>query len=289
MGDLGRPLSMTLLSKVSELRQWRQTAGKVILVPTMGALHDGHGALIKEARCLAGDDAKVVVTIFVNPLQFGPGEDFERYPRTLEADLAMCQTAEADLVFAPEVSEVYAPNRSIQVLESQLSRVLCGASRPGHFDGVCTVVAKLFNLTQPDEAVFGKKDYQQLAIIRRLVRDLNFPIVIHGMETVREPDGLAMSSRNRYLSPEERAQAPALRQALLLARDAWRHGQHDAQILRGMARDFLQKHAPLGREDYVTLVDCEGLEPQSQAGSDSVMAVAWWFGRARLIDNIEFR
>lgn len=279
---------MILLQKVSELRQWRQTAGRVILVPTMGALHEGHGALIQEARRLAGNRAQVAVTIFVNPLQFGPGEDFDRYPRTLEADLAIGESCGADMVFAPQVSEVYALNRSIQVLENQLSRVLCGASRPGHFDGVCTVVAKLFNLTQPDEAVFGKKDYQQLAIIRRLVRDLNFPIVIHGVETVREPDGLAMSSRNRYLNPKERSQAPALRQALLLAHESWRHGQHNSQILLRIAREFLQTHAPQGREDYLCLVDREELEPQTQAGPNSLMAVAWWFGKTRLIDNLEF-
>lgn len=280
---------MILIQKVSELRQWRQTAGRVILVPTMGALHEGHGALIQEARRLAGDQAKVVATIFVNPLQFGPGEDFDRYPRTLEADLAICQACGADLVFAPEVNEIYAQNRSIQILESQLSRVLCGASRPGHFDGVCTVVAKLFNLTQPNEAVFGKKDYQQLAIIRRLVRDLNFPVVIHGMETVRESDGLAMSSRNRYLSPEERVQAPALQKALSLAHQAWLHGQHDAHRLMELARNFLLMNASLGREDYLSLVDSAELEPMSIARPGCLMAVAWWFGGARLIDNIEFK
>jgi pantoate--beta-alanine ligase len=279
---------MKLIETVSGLREWRRRVADVVLVPTMGALHEGHGALVREARRLAGAEAQVVVTIFVNPLQFGPGEDFERYPRTLEADLALCAEGGADVVFAPAISEVYAPDRSVKVLETRLAQVLCGASRPGHFDGVCTVVAKLFNLTQPSTAVFGKKDFQQLAIIRRLVRDLDFPVAICGLETVREADGLAMSSRNRYLSAQERAQAPALRQALLAARTAWQQGQADAQALIRLARSHLEQHAPLGRVDYLSLVDGTSLESRSQADAGCVMAAAFWLGKARLIDNIEF-
>jgi len=278
---------MILLEKVADLRAWRKSAGHVVFVPTMGALHEGHATLVREARRRAGDKACVAASIFVNPLQFGPNEDFERYPRTLEADLAMCEAAGADMVFAPPVPEVYHPDRSIKILETSLSTVLCGASRPGHFDGVCTVVAKLFNLVQPDEAVFGKKDYQQLAIIRRLVRDLDIPVLVHGCETVREADGLAMSSRNRYLSAEERAQAPALQAALKLAREAWMQGVTGTRQLLSLMRGHLAAHASLGREDYLQLVDQQTLQPRDIAANHSLIALAVWFGKARLIDNIE--
>lgn len=278
---------MILLEKVADLRAWRKSAGHVVFVPTMGALHEGHATLVREARRRAGDKACVAASIFVNPLQFGPNEDFERYPRTLEADLAMCEAAGADMVFAPPVPEVYHPDRSIKILETSLSTVLCGASRPGHFDGVCTVVAKLFNLVQPDEAVFGKKDYQQLAIIRRLVRDLDIPVLVHGCETVREADGLAMSSRNRYLSAEERAQAPALQAALKLAREAWMQGVTGTRQLLSLMRGHLATHASLGREDYLQLVDQQTLQPRDIAANHSLIALAVWFGKARLIDNIE--
>jgi len=253
----------------------------------MGALHAGHAALVREARRCAGTEARVVASIFVNPLQFGPNEDFDRYPRTLEADLELCAQAGADLVFAPPVREVYHADRSIQILEGSLSRVLCGASRPGHFDGVCTVVAKLFNLVQPDEAVFGKKDWQQLAIIRRLVRDLDFPVRIHGLDTVREGDGLAMSSRNRYLAPEERAQAPALHAALREARDCWLGGSASADTLLSVLRGHLARSAPLGQVDYAALVDKHTLQPQAVADRSGLLALAVYFGKARLIDNLE--
>lgn len=278
---------MTLIETVKDLRAWRKSAGHVVFVPTMGALHEGHATLVREARQYAGTAARVAASIFVNPLQFGPNEDFDRYPRTLESDLAMCQEAGADVVFAPAVKEVYHTDRSIQIRESSLSQVLCGASRPGHFDGVCTVVAKLFNLVQPDEAVFGKKDYQQLAIIRRLVRDLDFPVQIHGVETVRESDGLAMSSRNRYLSAAERAQAPALRAALLRARDAWLSGVTGGKNLLNLIHDDLAAHASLGRKDYITLVDQHTLQPLQIAQNHSLIALAVFFDKARLIDNIE--
>ena len=283
---------MILQHTVSELRQWRQsTPHPIVLVPTMGALHEGHLQLVKEARRFAGGTGSVAVSLFVNPLQFGPNEDLDRYPRTLEADVAGCEASGADLVFAPPVKEIYHPDRSIQIIEQSLSKVLCGVSRPGHFDGVCTVVAKLFNLFQPHDAVFGKKDYQQLAIIRRLVRDLDFPVAIHGMETVREADGLAMSSRNRYLTPEERAQAPALRAALEKARAAWREGITGADRLRQVIAEHLATHAPLGRVDYIGLADAETLEEKAvlPASQTHVIALAVFFGGARLIDNIELR
>ncbi len=279
---------MKIIHEESELRIWRRTVGmkRVVLVPTMGALHEGHVHLVRVARELAGAEGQVGVSIFVNPLQFGPNEDFARYPRELEADAAKCEAAGADVIFAPAADEVYAPDRSIIILEKSLSQVLCGASRPGHFDGVCTVVAKLFNYFQPDDAVFGKKDYQQLAIIRRLVRDLNFPITLHGIDTVREPDGLAMSSRNRYLTPEERAQAPALQEALQATRKAWMDGADTARLI-DLARKHIAAHAPSGRIDYLSVVDASTLKPLDAVADNGLMALAVFFGKTRLIDNIE--
>ncbi|MFZ4593990.1 MAG: pantoate--beta-alanine ligase [Verrucomicrobiaceae bacterium] len=282
---------MDIFHQESELRVWRRATGvkRVVLVPTMGALHEGHVHLVRVARELAGSAGLVGVSIFVNPLQFGPQEDFSRYPRELEADAAKCAAAGCDVIFAPPVEEVYHPDRSIMILEKSLSAVLCGASRPGHFDGVCTVVAKLFNYFQPDDAIFGKKDYQQLAIIRRMVRDLNFPVTLHGIDTVREADGLALSSRNRYLSAEERAQAPALQQALRLALAAWSGGQTDATTLQAMARKHIEKHAPLGRIDYLNVVDAGTLQPIEHVKDPGLMVLAVFFGKARLIDNVELR
>ena len=281
---------MQILHTEQELRTWRKAAGakRVVLVPTMGALHEGHVHLVRIARELAGSDGLVGVSIFVNPLQFGPKEDFSRYPRELEADAAKCAGAGCDVMFAPAVDEVYHADRSIIILEKSLSTVLCGASRPGHFDGVCTVVAKLFNYFQPDDAVFGKKDYQQLAIIRRMVRDLNFPITLHGIDTVREADGLAMSSRNRYLSPEERAQAPALRRALLAMREAWRAGERSSSALKQTALSLIASDAPVARIDYLEVCDAETLQAVESVGERlCVIAVAAFFGKARLIDNLE--
>ena len=280
---------MTLIETVHELRQWRRKAGnhRVILVPTMGALHAGHTTLIEAARKMAGAHGHVASSIFVNPLQFGPNEDFDRYPRDLDDDLNKCRAAGADIVFAPPVQEVYHADRSIKIIETSLSTKLCGASRPGHFDGVCTVVAKLFNLFQPDDAIFGKKDFQQLAIIRRLVRDLDLPVTLHGIDTVREADGLAMSSRNRYLSPEERLQAPALRQALLAAREAHRQGVTGAERMVDLIQDHLAEHAPLGRIDYIEIADARTLEPLSVVQDHGLAAIAVFFNKARLIDNIE--
>jgi pantoate--beta-alanine ligase len=281
---------MNVLHTVSDLRHWRRQApSPVVLVPTMGALHEGHLTLVREARRLASDAGSVAVSLFVNPLQFGPGEDLDRYPRTLEADLAGCRDAGADLVFAPGTAELYHPDRSITIIEQLLSKVLCGASRPGHFDGVCTVVAKLFNLFQPDTAVFGKKDFQQLAIIRRLVRDLNVPVSLHGVETMREDDGLAMSSRNRYLTPDERAQAPALRAALQKAQAAWQDGISGASKLQSLIQSHLAAHAPLGRVDYIGIVDANTLAPLNLVRRDQhgLIALAVFFDKARLIDNVE--
>ena len=280
---------MITLQTEAELRNWRRAAAprRVVLVPTMGALHEGHVHLVRVARQIAGRDGLVAVSIFVNPLQFGPKEDFSKYPRELETDAAKCQSAGCDVIFAPSVEEVYAPDRSIMILERSLSGVLCGASRPGHFDGVCTVVMKLFNYFQPDDAVFGKKDFQQLAIIRRMVRDLNVPVTIHGIDTVRESDGLAMSSRNRYLGEKERAQAPVLQHALQAARRAWLEGEQSATALVQIAVDYFGRNAPIGRLDYLSIVDGSTLQPLTHVRAGGVIAVAAFFGKARLIDNLE--
>ena len=283
---------MNVINNIRQLRAWTSVnrGTRCVFVPTMGALHEGHAALVRTAREIAGPGGNVLVSIFVNPLQFGPNEDFAKYPRTLIEDLSICRDNGADAIFVPKAEDLYPTDRSIQLTETQLSRRLCGASRPGHFDGVCTVVAKLFNLVQPDDAVFGKKDYQQLAIIRRLVRDLDFNLVIHGVDTVREPDGLAMSSRNRYLTPEERAQAPTLRRALLQARDRYvKDGERDPQVLRKLITDEIAAHAPLGRLDYAEIVDASTLDQITAQTELALVAIAVFFGGARLIDNIELK
>ncbi|MEU1157014.1 pantoate--beta-alanine ligase, partial [Streptomyces sp. NPDC005918] len=219
-------MSADLLHTGAALRT-RARAGRRAVVMTMGALHDGHASLIRAARRAAGPGGEVVVTVFVNPLQFGAGEDLDRYPRTLEADVKIAEQAGADVVFAPDVDEVYPGGEpQVRITAGPMGTVLEGATRPGHFDGMLTVVAKLLHLTAPDLALFGQKDAQQLALIRRMVRDLNFPAEIIGIPTVREDDGLALSSRNRYLSPDERRTALALSQALFAGRD--RHAAQEA-------------------------------------------------------------
>lgn len=251
----------------------------------MGALHAGHIKLIRQARKLAGKRGTVAVSIFVNPTQFGPKEDFSKYPRTLATDKQLCRENGVDLLFTPVVAGIYADSHSTWVDELELSRTLCGKSRPGHFRGVCTVVAKLFNIIMPDKAVFGMKDFQQLAIIRQMVRDLNFPVEIVPAETVREPDGLALSSRNRYLEARERAQAPVIRQALLQAGLAVENGRTSAAFLKkNIVRQIT--NAPLATIDYVEIVDADTLQPVAKAGKNTLIAVAVFFGKTRLIDNL---
>jgi len=279
---------MKCFAKIGALRKELEgSPGPVVLVPTMGALHAGHAALVDEAREVAGASGTVVVSIFVNPEQFGQGEDFEAYPRDLGADEILCENHGANIVFAPEPDEMYAPDASVDVVETGLAQGLCGMSRPGHFDGVCKVVLKLFNIVSPQSAVFGKKDYQQLAIIRRMVRDLNLPVDIIGAETVREQDGLAVSSRNCYLSAPEREQASAVRQGLLRCENLFGSGRTEAAALREKFRELLESDAPLGRVDYVEVVDMVTLAPLLLVDRPAVMAVAVFFGKARLIDNIE--
>lgn len=251
----------------------------------MGALHRGHAALLQRARQLAGESGTVVASIFVNPTQFGPKEDLSRYPRPFEADQALCEREGVDLIFHPEPAEIYAPDFSTWVNEEMVSQSLCGASRPGHFRGVCTVVLKLFNITAPDVAVFGLKDFQQCMVIQRMVRDLNVPVELDFAATVREPDGLALSSRNIYLSPEERAQATILRQALLSAEAEFRAGEHSAAVLRQRIEEWIRT-APLARIDYVEIVDAESLTVVPTVRSGCVLALAVFFGKTRLIDNL---
>ncbi|MBK1881157.1 pantoate--beta-alanine ligase [Luteolibacter pohnpeiensis] len=253
----------------------------LVLVPTMGALHEGHLSLIRRARELAGPTGTVVVSIFVNPIQFDRASDLEGYPRPMEADLAVCEAEGVDVVFTPEVSSMYFPDRSITVLEQSLSQTLCGATRPGHFDGVCTVVLKLFLLSGCEIAVFGEKDYQQLAIIRRMVRDLNVPVEIVGGPTVREADGLAMSSRNVKLTAEQRADAPRIRKALLKASEALTK----EEILQIASEEI--SASPLTRIDYLSLVDAETLQPVDDLNRPTVLATAVFYGDVRLIDNIQ--
>jgi pantoate--beta-alanine ligase len=251
----------------------------------MGALHRGHGELIRIAREAAGNEGEVAVSIFVNPLQFAPGGDYEKYPRPETDDDEFCRKVGVDFIFRPGVEEMYAPDFSVSVEENSLSNTLEGKSRPGHFRGVCTVVAKLFHILAPNAAVFGEKDFQQLAIIRRMVRDLNFPIEIISAPTVREADGLACSSRNEYLNVDERRQAPVLRGALLEAQRLAAQGERAAPAILNAARKVIAT-APLARVDYLELVNAETLQPVENVQPNSLIAVAVFFGQTRLIDNI---
>ena len=261
----------------------RERRAKSVLVPTMGALHRGHLELIRTAREHARDDGEVAVSIFVNPLQFEPGSDFEKYPRPASTDEKFCDDAGVNLLFRPR--ELYSDDRSVYVEETQLSAGLCGAARPGHFRGVCTVVAKLFNLLAPDAAVFGEKDYQQLAIIRRMVRDLNFPIEIIGVPTVREEDGLALSSRNQYLNSEERAEAIVLNRAMNRVKELVERGEHSVSKLIDVAGEVVSP-AKRARIDYITIVDAENLEPLEDLRPNALIALAVFIGKTRLIDNL---
>lgn len=272
---------MKIVTTIDGLRS-RSPQTPRVLVPTMGALHRAHGELIRVAREKAGPDGEVAVSIFVNPLQFEPGSDFERYPRPEKEDEEFCRKSNVDLLFRPDVPEMYLPDSSVFVDETALSATLEGKSRPGHFRGVCTVVAKLFNILEPEAAVFGEKDFQQLAIIRRMVRDLNYDIEIIGVPTVREQDGLACSSRNAYLKAEERKQAAVLRKALMEAKAS---SKLSAQEIVDVARDIIAT-APLARIDYVELVDAESLKSIESVRPNSLLAAAVFFGKTRLIDNI---
>ncbi len=273
------PTAAEVRAAVASARAQGRTVG---FVPTMGALHEGHAALIRAARRRTGF---VVVSIFVNPTQFGPQEDFARYPRTPDADRAVCGAAGADLVFAPSVGEMYPEGSATFVEVTGLQDVLEGASRPGHFRGVCTVVLKLFNIVQPDVAYFGQKDAQQARIVRQMVRDLNVPVEVQVEPTVREPDGLAMSSRNRYLSAGERAAAPRISAALREVRERAAAGEGDAARLEAALAAALAA-IPGAKVDYARIVDADTLRPLARLDRPALATVAVFLGNTRLIDNV---
>jgi pantoate--beta-alanine ligase len=265
-----------------ECRSARDRGLRLGFVPTMGALHEGHLSLVRAAR---ESCQFVTASIFVNPTQFGPSEDLARYPRSFAQDCAMLEKAKVDIVFAPSVGEMYPAGAVSWVTVEGLSDKLDGRSRPGHFRGVATVVAKLFHIVEPDAAFFGQKDAAQLAIIRKMVRDLNFAVQVVACPIVREADGLAMSSRNVYLNPEERKQALVLHRALLRVQDAWEGGEHDAGKLLEVGRGEVAKETGV-RLDYFEIVDADSLEPVKSAGSGVLVALAAWVGSTRLIDNL---
>jgi len=279
-------MAMAVIERIPALRVWlgeaRAAGRRIGLVPTMGYLHEGHLSLVRAAR---GDCDIVVVSVFVNPTQFGPNEDFDRYPRDFERDRRLCAEAGVDAIFHPLVDEMYPsgpPFTTVSV--SRLSAGLCGRSRPTHFAGVATVVAKLLNIVAPDRAYFGEKDYQQLAVIRTMVRDLDIPVEIVGCPTVREPDGLAMSSRNTLLTPEARAQAPILHRALLRGRDMVASGEADPCAVTEAVREMIQS-ADLAEIDYIEVVGTDDLQPPARLDGRVLVAVAVRFGGVRLIDN----
>ncbi len=271
-------------------QKWRRTGARIGFVPTMGYLHAGHLSLVKRARQAAGKNGEVVVSIYVNPTQFAPTEDLSKYPRDLKRDLKLLRELDVDVVFTPDDGAMYPGkaegNYSTYVVEEKLSQSMEGASRPTHFRGVTTVVAKLFNLVLPDVAVFGQKDFQQAAIIKRMTADLNFPVKIIVAPTLRERDGLAMSSRNKYLNPEQRAQAVILCHALQAASAAVKQKPVAAARLRSDLKKFIAA-APLARLDYVEFFDPETLAPVARVKRGMQMALAVFFGKTRLIDNAE--
>lgn len=264
-----------------QVAAWKAAGLTIGLVPTMGSLHEGHESLMDAARAACD---KVVVSVFVNPLQFGPDEDYDNYPRDIERDSAICEAHGVDVVFHPTPEEMYGPNYNTYVVMETLTDALCGASRPGHFRGVCTVVNKLFNIAQPDKAFFGQKDAQQLAIIKRMVADLNMNLQVVGCPIVREEDGLAKSSRNTYLSAEERQAALVLSRAIFAGEQAVRAGERNADALKRLMGDIIAAE-PLARVDYIEVVDGATMQPVETLGSSVLTAMAVCIGSTRLIDN----
>ncbi|MGI5969115.1 MAG: pantoate--beta-alanine ligase [Lachnospiraceae bacterium] len=276
---------MKIVSTVNDVRstvkEWKKNGLKVGLVPTMGFLHEGHLSLIKKA---VAENDKVIVSVFVNPTQFGPNEDFEAYPRDLNKDAALCEEAGADLIFHPEPKEMYPDGFCSSVNMTGLTDALCGKSRPIHFQGVCTVVSKLFNIAAPDNAYFGEKDAQQLAIIKRMVKDLNFDIKITGCPIIREEDGLAKSSRNTYLNPEERQAALVLSKAVKCGRSLVEGGEKDSAVILKEMKSIIENE-PLARIDYVEIVDMNTMKNIDKVKGDVLCAMAVYIGKTRLIDN----
>jgi pantoate--beta-alanine ligase len=274
---------MKVLKTIGEMKQLRLKLPEPVgFVPTMGYLHEGHLVLVRQAKA---ENSSVVVSIFVNPTQFGPQEDFKRYPRDPQRDLAMLEKEGTDVVFMPSVDEMYPPNFDSWVEVGKIGERLEGASRPGHFRGVATVVAKLFNIVQPDRAYFGQKDAQQLAVIRKMVAELDMNLEVVGVPTVREGDGLAMSSRNTYLNPEERKAAVVLYQALNLAQKLFSQGEKDAQAIRRQMTELIQKQ-PLADIDYISIADAETLDELDKVKPPALISMAVKIGKTRLIDNV---
>ncbi|AJA49291.1 pantothenate synthetase [Clostridium pasteurianum DSM 525 = ATCC 6013] len=263
------------------IKEWEKSGFTIGLVPTMGFLHEGHESLIKKA---ASENDKVVVSIFVNPIQFGPTEDLDTYPRNLDRDKKVCENAGTNLIFNPAPEEMYFDNAVTSVTVGELTNGLCGSKRPIHFQGVCTVVSKLFNIVTPDKAYFGEKDAQQLAVIKRMVRDLNFDIDIIGCPIVREEDGLAKSSRNTYLSDSERKAALVLNESLKLAKKALENGEVHASKLTHVISEKINSE-PLAKIDYIEIVDSIDLKPVCKISSSILVAIAVYIGKTRLIDN----
>ncbi len=275
-----RVKSISQMKEISE--NWRKEGKKIAFVPTMGFLHEGHLSLVRLGKKL-GD--KLVVSIFVNPLQFGPAEDFREYPRDLERDAALLEKEGVDVLFCPEAEEMYPPGFQTYVEVAELTKGLCGAYRPGHFKGVTTVVLKLFNIVKPHLAIFGEKDYQQLQVIKRMVKDLNLDVEIVGHPTVREKDGLAMSSRNTYLSEEERESALSLFKALNFAQNLVKEGERDVAVLKKKLKEFIESH-PFTKVQYIEFVDPSELTPVEKVEKETLCALAVFVGKARLIDNM---
>jgi len=274
-----------IINSVNEMHltalSWRKEGKRIGLVPTMGYLHQGHASLMKEGR---KHSDFLITSVFVNPTQFGVGEDFDKYPKDLESDSAIASEAGVDVLFAPSIAEMYPSGYQTYVNVEQITLPLCGARRPGHFRGVTTVVAKLFGITQPHIAFFGKKDYQQLAVIRRMTADLNIPVEIVGMPIVREPDGLAMSSRNAYLSGQERADALCLKGAIDKVKKSFRGGITSSLELKAIASQVIFK-AVTASVDYIEFCDSSTLEPVGHVDSNTLLALAVKIGKTRLIDN----
>ena len=274
---------MKVVETIAEMRQVRSNLPEPVgFVPTMGYLHDGHLALVKQARA---ENPSVVVSIFVNPTQFSPTEDLAKYPRDMERDLALLEKEKTDVVFAPSAEEMYPPQSNSWVEVSKITERLEGASRPTHFRGVTTVVAKLFNIVQPGKSYFGQKDAQQAIVIKKMVADLNMNLEVITCPTVREPDGLAMSSRNTYLNPEERQAAIVLSQSLRLAQQLWSQGEKDAEHIRRAMTELIQKQ-PLANIDYISVAHNETLEELDEVKPPALVSLAVRIGKTRLIDNV---
>jgi pantoate--beta-alanine ligase len=265
----------------SQVKAWKKEGYSIALVPTMGYLHEGHASLIKRA---AKENEKVVVSIFVNPIQFGPSEDLASYPRDLNMDTIICEDAGAHLIFAPEVLEMYSTDALTNISVKDLTAGLCGAKRPGHFDGVCTVVSKLFNILPADKAYFGEKDAQQLTVIKKMVRDLNFDIEIIGCPIIREADGLAKSSRNTYLSPVEREAALILNKSLNKGKELLSTGETSTEVLKKIIKQQLESEV-LAKIDYIEVVDALSLNAVKVINKPTLIAIAVFIGKTRLIDN----